>query len=170
MPHDAATVRRRLAALPARCREAGLEPTSQRRAVYGALLAAKDHPSPEVLFERLKPAHPALSLATVYKALDALLSLGVVREVSRLGRTRRFDANVDRHQHLHCTGCGLVLDFHDDRLSRLAPPRTIRGFVPAEVRVEIVGLCARCASGPRTSRGPARFPVPQPSHTPTQRT
>jgi Fe2+ or Zn2+ uptake regulation protein len=156
MRRDAATVRRHLARLPALCRGAGLEPTGQRRAVYEVLLRAEDHPSPETVFERLKPARRDLSLATVYKALDALVGLGVVREVSRLGRTRRFDANVDPHQHLHCTRCGTVLDFHDDRLGRLAAPRRIPGFVAREVRVEILGLCAGCL---RAAPGRPRSPV-----------
>ena len=56
--------------------------TPQRVAVYRALLQAEDHPSPEELYRRVRRRMPSLSLATIYKALDALTRLGVAREVS----------------------------------------------------------------------------------------
>jgi Fur family peroxide stress response transcriptional regulator len=89
---------------------------------------------------------PALSLATVYKALDALLELGVAREVSVAGGTKRYDANLERHHHLVCTSCGHVSDYYSEALDALEPPRRIGGFLPESLSVQVLGVCADCST------------------------
>jgi Fur family peroxide stress response transcriptional regulator len=144
MDRRAAAVQGRVDDLVHRCREARRKVTPQRLAIYRALLEAEDHPSPEALFQRVRAALPALSLATVYKVLDALVGLGVVREVTVGGATRRYDANLDHHHHLVCTDCGLVSDYYDAQLDAVSPPR-VQGFVTQAVSVQVLGRCGRCA-------------------------
>ncbi len=154
MDRDAASLEKRMTGLLGRCRAAGMNVTPQRLAVYRALLEAEDHPSPELLYRRLRPSMPSLSLATIYKALDALARLGLVREVSVVGERKRFDANVDRHHHLVCTRCKKVVDFYDEALDGLTPRRGLGGFVPHSVSVQVMGLCGGCAQrGPRRALG-----------------
>lgn len=128
----------------ARCREHGLAVTPQRLTVFRALLESHDHPSPEMLFDRVRSVLPSLSMATVYKILDALGDIGVVREVAVVNDCRRFDANLDRHHHLVCTRCKSVVDFYDERLDAVRPSRPVRGFKPHEVAVQLLGLCRTC--------------------------
>jgi len=45
-----------------RCRQAGLRVTPQRLAIYKELLGSDEHPSAEMLYEKLKAAWPTLSL------------------------------------------------------------------------------------------------------------
>lgn len=131
--------------LQQRCRAAGMNVTPQRLAIYRALLESEDHPSPEALYQRVKPHMPALSLATIYKALDALVHLGVVHEVSVISESKRYDANLDRHHHLVCTRCKTVIDFYDPTLDAIAPPHDLEGFEAQTVSVQVMGLCAACA-------------------------
>jgi Fe2+ or Zn2+ uptake regulation protein len=42
-----------------------------------------------------------------------------------------------------------VVDFYDDALNAIAPPRRVAGFVPHAVHVQVTGLCASCARRPR---------------------
>lgn len=126
--------------------------TPQRLAVYRALLESEDHPSPEILFRRVRKSMPSLSLATVYKALDTLELLGVVARVATASDTKRFDANDERHHHLVCTRCQKVVDLYDERFDALAAPRQISGFVVQTLTVQVKGLCARCAGGGRKER------------------
>jgi Fur family peroxide stress response transcriptional regulator len=146
---DATSLDRRVGDLLQRFREAGMNVTPQRLAVYRMLLEAEDHPSPEALYRRIRPKMPSLSLATIYKALDALVKLGVVREVSVVGERKRYDANVDRHHHLVCTRCKKVDDFYDEGLDAVAPSRRLAGFVAHAVSVQVLGLCAACAKPAR---------------------
>ena len=136
----------RIEELKGRCRSAGRNITPQRIAVYRALLESPDHPTPDALYEIVRREMPSISLATIYKSLDALQDLGVVREVFRLGDARRFDANLDRHQHLVCTECGRVDDFYDTHLGELRPPESTNDFTAREVSVNILGRCSLCAA------------------------
>ena len=135
----------RLDALAERCRDAGLAVTPQRLAIYRALLDSESHPDAEALYERVRAQIPNLSLATVYKNLEALQQLGVIRELTPLHETARFDANLDRHHHLVCTECKKVLDLYDRDLDSLQlPTARAMGFKVSNIRVQVEGLCPDC--------------------------
>src|SRR5262245_6026324 len=144
----------RVAEMARACRAAGLAVTPQRLAVYRALCARRDHPSPEDLHASLKRSMPSLSLATVYKTLHRLRSVGVVEEVGVVGdNRRRFDGRVDRHHHPVCTGCRRVLDYDDARYDAVPPPKRAAGFTPKAVTVQVFGVCADCARESNAPRG-----------------
>lgn len=88
---------------------------------------------------------PSLSLATIYKALEALEQLGLVAELSPVGDAKRFDANDAHHHHLICTHCKRVVDLYEKEYDALRVPRKLAGFVVQELTVQLKGLCARCA-------------------------
>jgi Fur family peroxide stress response transcriptional regulator len=136
-----------------RAREGGMRVTPQRLAVYRALAASHDHPDPDTLHRRLLPEQPTISLATVYKTLDALLALGLVRQVPVAGSAKRYDAKLDRHHHAICERCRRVSDVHDARLDRVAAPAGIEGFAVHTVTVQMLGTCADCS---RKGRAAAR--------------
>ncbi|UPT75989.1 MAG: transcriptional repressor [Elusimicrobiota bacterium] len=125
-------------------RKAGVPLTHQRLAVYEELAARHDHPSAESLYESLRKAYPSLSLATVYKTLQTLHTLGMVSRVDSPTAQARYDAIVATHHHAVCTACGKIEDVFDPSLDRLSAPKTA-GFVPAGHSVHFHGLCAKCA-------------------------
>ena len=127
-----------------RCREAGLNVTPQRIAIYRALLASEDHPTPEMLFREVSRDMPSLSLATIYKTLDALVMVGLVRPVAVETDKRRYDANDEAHHHLVCSSCGRIRDFYTDEFDTLLPHKRVLGFVPQTISVNITGICADC--------------------------
>ena len=118
--------------------------TPQRIAIYRALLESTEHPSPEMLFNAVSRSMPSLSLATIYKTLETLEGIGLVREIPVTGDRKRFDAIVANHHHLICTSSGSVGDYHDGALDALPPRRRLGGFVPHSVRVNISGICEAC--------------------------
>lgn len=128
-----------------RCRNQGIRVTPQRLAVYQALAEDLTHPGAEAIYVRLKPEIPSLSLATVYRILEALVGQGLIRKVSTEGGTGRFDANVEPHQHLVCRTCSQLVDFEDPALAGISVPHeTAAGFLAQEVEVRILGLCQEC--------------------------
>jgi Fur family peroxide stress response transcriptional regulator len=148
----------RIERLVARCREAGMAVTPQRIAIYRALLEANNHPNPEAIYTRVRSTMPSLSLATIYKTLDALAGLGLVSELPATGNSRRYDANIDLHHHLVCTRCDRVTDYYDPALDRITLPSRPAGFRARRVSVHFHGLCANCANtrAPRRSSRPFR--------------
>lgn len=93
--------------------------TPQREAVYAALCAAKTHPTAEELFNTVRVADSAVSLATIYNALDAFTRAGIARRLSTPHAVAggaspfRYDADVFNHAHL-VTAEGEVIDLPDD--------------------------------------------------------
>ena len=71
---------------------AGWRCTPQRLAVYDHLSRAEHHPTAEEVYQAVKATIPKISLATVYKALEALVASGLAAKLTRrrrLGPVRR---------------------------------------------------------------------------------
>src|SRR5262245_55173095 len=110
----------RIALMHARLRASGLKLTPQRMAIVRELCADPTHPTAQELYERLRPALPTMSFATVYNTLDALASAGLCAALSLAPGPARFDPNMGDHHHAVCDRCGQVRDVphvagrHDD--------------------------------------------------------
>ena len=140
-------VEARMGEFTRRCKEAGLTATHQRTVIYRVLVESRDHPSPELVYERVSRQIPEISRATVYKNIQTFVDAGMLREVSELHQTNRLDANLERHHHLICTRCKKVVDYHDDQLDSVrASRKKPHGFQVTEYRVEARGLCPECKS------------------------
>lgn len=125
--------------------------TRQRQAVYDFLCGAAPHhhPTAEEIFSGVRHAIPRISLATVYKGLEALEACGVVtRLTGETGRdSARFDARAERHYHLRCLRSGQVEDlptpYDADLIAKLDPDlaETLhrKGFHLTGYRLELVG-------------------------------
>ncbi len=138
------------------CRRHGLPVTQQRRAVYEALSRRQDHPTADQLLADVIPGLPGLSRTSIYRILEALVSMGAARKISHPGAQARFDPRVERHHHLTCNRCHATRDLDDPELDRLPLPRT-RGFVASDYSVHFGGLCAPCAR--LMARGQAARPA-----------
>ena len=131
------------------CRSHGLSVTHQRLAIFEALASSREHPSAEQLHKAVQRRIPTLSLATVYKNLEALKEIGAVADVNPLHEQGRYEAALPGtgagrpHHHLVCISCKKVRDLLDDELDRLRV-RDAQGFEVRAVRVQAEGLCPEC--------------------------
>ena len=146
MERSAELVASRIDEMIQSCRDAGMNVTPQRIAIYRALLQSTEHPTPEMLYGVVSREMPSLSLATIYKSIETLQSLGLVREIPVVSESRRYDANTDAHHHLVCNECGTVSDYYNTELDSVLPRRKIKGFKASAVTVNITGVCADCGS------------------------
>ncbi len=139
------------------CRTHGLSVTHQRLAIFEALASSREHPSAEQLHRAVQRRIPTLSLATVYKNLEALKAIGAVADVNPLHAEARYEAALpgtgagSPHHHLVCVSCKKVRDLYDRDLDALRV-RDAQGFAVRAVRVQAEGLCPDCQSRPRTVR------------------
>jgi Fe2+ or Zn2+ uptake regulation protein len=128
---------------------AGLRSTSQRLAVYDQLAGMPHHPTAEEVFHAVRSSLPKISLATVYKALEALVAIGVVGRLQAADGAgpARYDARSDDHYHFRCLRTGTVHDLptqFDPRLIErldplLAEELRRQGFQVTGYRLELVG-------------------------------
>lgn len=114
--------------------------------IYEALVRAKDHPSPEAVYEKVRKRIPSVSLGTVYKNIKTFVDTGIFREVSLHHGSTRLETNMAPHHHLVCSSCKAIVDLTDEDLEPIrmksAEPR---GYRIQRFAVEIIGLCPNCA-------------------------
>jgi Fur family peroxide stress response transcriptional regulator len=126
---------------------AGWRCTPQRLAVYENLSHTEHHPTAEEVYQAVRALVPRISLATVYKALEALVASGVVTKLTAGDGSARYDARKDGHYHLRCLRSGSVQDlptaFDPDLITKLDPELTQnlerQGFRVTGYRLELVG-------------------------------
>jgi len=123
----------------------GAQLTTQRAAVYEYLSGVKHHPTAEEVFLAVKPKLPRISLATVYKNLEALVKCGVVSKLAYGDASARYDIRTDHHYHTRCLGCGKIWDLDAQGGSKLLEHiKPQRGFEVKDYRLELLGYCREC--------------------------
>ncbi len=121
--------------------------TRQRGEVFAYLRSTHNHPTAEDVFTAVRRRIPNISLATVYKALDALVAAGAAAKVPNPDGPARYDCRSDSHYHFRCTRTGQVRDldtpFDAHLLDKLDPSlvENLRrqGFEVTDYRLELLG-------------------------------
>ncbi len=119
--------------------------TRQRAAVFDYLGRANHHPTAEEVFLAVKQELPKISLATIYKNLEALVACGAASKLNSGDGAARYDIRTDHHYHSRCLKCGRITDLEpeaDRQLLRLVKPP--KWFKVEDYRVEILGYCKGC--------------------------
>jgi Fur family peroxide stress response transcriptional regulator len=124
-------------------RKLGFKLTPQRLAILEYLEGNKEHPSAEDIFQAVSKKYPTMSFATVYNTLEALRQRGRVRELTTDPGKKRFDPNMEPHNHLVCVRCRRTFDVHREFDLRLSSTEQ-RGFQILGSHVEFYGLCSQC--------------------------
>ena len=88
----------------------GQKVTPQREIVFAVLLAKRDHPTVEDVFQRARESMPGLSLATVYNCLETFVGCGLVRQVNHERESTRYCPNLAPHAHFRDKETGRVHD------------------------------------------------------------
>lgn len=104
------------------CKERNVPLTQQRVEVYRTLVETDQHPSPENIYKHLKNNYPTLSLATVYKNLEALTKIGFIQLINPLSNQARYDGDISAHNHFVCLSCKKVEDIDSDAINDLKIP------------------------------------------------
>lgn len=129
----------------ARLRDAGHRSGSGRRAVievlarHDCLMTASD------ILAELQKDERRIGFATVYRALETLSELGLVRRVDPGTGSAAYepvDPSGDHHHHVVCDQCGDVAPFEDDALERTI--EQLSGRLGREIESHEVVLRGRC--------------------------
>jgi Fe2+ or Zn2+ uptake regulation protein len=127
--------------------EAGLRLTRQRVAVFNFLRSVDSHPTAEEVYASVRRSIPHISLATVYKALEALVESHLASKLAYADGPARYDCRCDAHYHIRCLKTGQVRDlptsFDSHLLDKLDPSLVEslrqRGFQVTDYRLELLG-------------------------------
>jgi Fur family ferric uptake transcriptional regulator len=122
----------------------GFRMTRQRRVILEEVQKVHTHPTAGEVCDMVRRRLPRISLATVYRSLDALAEQGLLRKLEMGGAQRRFDADLYSHQHVRCVLCGRVENVEVDLPPEVALPRQNRGFEVTSCAIEYLGVCPDC--------------------------
>lgn len=117
----------------------------QRERLWDELQNRADHPTAAQLFESLLGEFPRLSLGTVYRNLEVLISEGRAVAVPSESGAMRYDGNPVPHHHFVCKSCDRIQDL-ELRLPAELTAQVAREYdvVAERARVDFYGLCSEC--------------------------
>ena len=125
--------------------------TPQRRLLLGVLAETDGHVTATELIERCRAADPNTTPSTIYRTLDTLEEIGLLRHAHGVdGREEYHVLPATEHGHLHCTDCGATWEIEADEAAGLLHALdNQRGFEADLTHLTVVGRCADCRAGPR---------------------
>lgn len=122
-----------------------LRMTNQREMILKELRKSKQHLTADELYERVKKTMPRISLATVYRNLEILSEAGIIAKLEISGRQKRFDYDVEEHDHIYCMQCHRVDNLELDRNSiQNVSWNSDKGYSVKGYRLEVAGICPEC--------------------------
>jgi Fur family ferric uptake transcriptional regulator len=127
--------------------EQGLKLTGERSSLVREIFSTHYHFEADELLFKMKQKNVKISRATVYRTLELLVKSGMVRRV-HLGEDHYHYEHVSgnsHHDHLICTTCGSVIEFHDPDLeARQLEICERKRFTPTFHNLQILGICDAC--------------------------
>ncbi len=126
--------------------------TEQRREILQVFLdqPSEHHLSAEDVHSVLRSKKSEIGLATVYRSLELLGSLGILLKIEFGDGCSRYELNTTnpnshRHHHLICLKCKKVIEFDEDKLDELEEEIAIKsGFEIVNHEVKFFGYCKDC--------------------------
>jgi Fur family ferric uptake transcriptional regulator len=144
--------------LAQRLRALHVRVTPQRLLVLEALAAHGGHMTAEEVMRWAAPRSSGLNLATVYRTLGLLVSLGMVAQTDLGGEATAFElVGGAPHHHLVCERCGAVIEMDDSLFQSLRSDVLRRyGFDARSRHIALFGVCRDCQSAATTSKADTR--------------
>lgn len=131
--------------IAARLRRAGYKITPSRMAVLEVIAQEGEHLNPNEVLDQAKSIHAGIGRATVYRTLELLTQLGIVRPIY-VGEDGPIYIRAEGgHHHLVCSNCGRVVDFERCAADEIANELAARhGFDITSHLLEFYGVCPDC--------------------------
>lgn len=129
-------------------RDSGHKITPQRLAIVKILAESENHPSVENIYEQIKKDYSTMSLATVYKNIVLIKSVGEVLELGFPDGSNRYDGNKPNpHPHVICIRCKKIFDPELDSLDEMLNEVTLEtNFKILYHRLDFFGICSNCVA------------------------
>ena len=137
-----------LTGLATRLKRAGYKLTDPRLAVIEVLEREGKHLSSDEVLVLGQRICPKLSRATVYRTLDLLAELGLIRPIYLGDTCQRYVMAEGGHHHLVCIDCGAAFEFEHCQADQLALRLSEQfHFEIHSHLLEFYGLCETCKRG-----------------------
>ena len=119
--------------------------TSQRQVIFEELIKVKSHPTANEVYDMVRKRLPRIGLGTVYRNLNLLAELGIIRRLEVGGEQKLFDGDISPHYHIRCINCNRVDDIFikmDRGLEKSAA--SCCDYKILDHHVQFSGICSKC--------------------------
>ena len=118
--------------------------SKQREEIKQAVLKSEQHLTAEEIYNIVKQKNEKISLATVYRNLNLLSDLGIIRKIYLPNGSVRFDSLLYQHYHGVCIECRKIfnIDLNLDNLYNVIEEQT--GIQSVQYHFVIEGICTDC--------------------------
>ncbi|KAB7885358.1 Fur family transcriptional regulator [Poseidonibacter ostreae] len=120
-----------------------LKVTPQRVAIVEELYL-NGHMNIDDLYHKLLAKFPSISLATIYKNINAMVEKVFLSEVKVPNAKSVFELVKEEHAHLVCSECGNIEDVSLDISSVLTEVTSKSQFKIDSTNLVLSGLCCNC--------------------------
>ena len=136
----------RVLIMSSKLEEEGYRLTAARLAILAGLINSEGHVSADELVDIVRKNHPGVGRMTVYRTLDLLTELGLIRPVYQGSAAAHYVLMDDgHHHHLVCSQCNQVIEFDQCVLREIE--QTVSSHYRFEIHghlLEIYGRCQAC--------------------------
>lgn len=115
--------------------------SKQREVVYSVLAATDTHPDVQWIYLKAREVLPNISLGTVYRNLNELVSAGRAMRICADGESERFDARAYAHPHFTCLKCGCISDILPSKVHLSVDVDNV-----LRTDIMVYGVCAKCTA------------------------
>lgn len=139
------------------CAKRGAQLTPIRRRVLEILLESHRPIGAYALLDRLREEGVGSQPPTVYRALDFLISQGLVHKIMKINAFAACCRPEERHapQFLICTGCERIDEMHDPAVTEALDRAAAQaGFSAKDAALELSGLCPDCCNNGEAEQAP----------------
>lgn len=128
----------------------GIRNTKQKEHILLELINSSTHLTAEQIYHRLK--EQKIGLATIYRNLKLLESLGIVKEIPSGGTSYyelKLFARKPLHIHFKCQNCNCMIDMDDPEITMeyVRLNQKVEKKLEAEVMdadITLLGVCSEC--------------------------
>ncbi len=121
--------------------------THQRRVILQELRNVQSHPTADDIYIMVRKTMPRISLGTVYRNLEILSEIGLIKKLVGCGSQRRFDGDIENHYHIRCVKCGKIDDLPEEIVTRMEIDRDrIHGYSVLDHTIQFNGVCSECSN------------------------
>ncbi|RXJ78604.1 transcriptional repressor [Arcobacter sp. F155] len=124
-------------------KEYNLKVTPQRVAIVEELYS-NGHMNIDELYKKLLEKFPSISLATIYKNVNAMVEKVFLNEVKIPEAKSVYELAKEEHSHLVCSSCGKIEDITIDTSILQSSIKEESAFQIQNVDVVFSGLCKSC--------------------------
>lgn len=118
--------------------------TVQKQIILDSIKNTKIHPTASDLYDMLSKVDNTIGKSTIYRNLNQMVDNGDIKIITTHNGSKRYDGDMEDHDHFICSKCGRVLDLSNDTSNDATPIEKKYKFKIVNKNTIYEGICENC--------------------------